>query len=136
MKNTGKPSEELFENHIASYGKRAYLHRFVDAAEIRGRTGKVGQARAAPSDYLLVLDGKTSFVELKSTIHETRFAFSLLRTVQSAACKQVLAAGGSYDVVIHAIKHNRWFWLPYAELRTTERRSIAWDEFPSWRKMP
>lgn len=135
MKNTGKPTEDLFEAHLDSYGKYAYYYRLPDAAEIRGRTGKIGQARPTPSDYIVVLDRRTRFVEVKSTTDEKRFSFSLLRPVQSAAAKRVLAAGGDYEVVIHSIAHNRWFWLPYAELRTDERRSIAWDDFPAWREM-
>ena len=133
MKNTGKPSEDKFERHIASFGKKAFLHRFVDAAEIRGRTGKIGQARTAPSDYMLVLDGETSFAEVKSTVHSTSFQFSLLRTTQSADATRILAAGGTYKVFIHAIEPDLWFCVPYGVLKGHPKRSMTWDELSPWR---
>lgn len=134
MKNTGKPTEEAFEKYVASLGKAAFVHRFVDAAEVRGRTGSIGQTRKAPADYLLTHKGVTSYVEVKSTVHETRFQFSLLRTNQSATAKMALAAGGSYLVVIHAINQDRWFWVPYSDLKVDTRRSMTWEELTPWER--
>jgi penicillin-binding protein-related factor A (putative recombinase) len=133
MKNSGKPSEQIFEDYFASLGKRAYLHRLVDAAEVRGRTGKIGQVRSAPADYIVTCDGQTFYAEVKSTIHKTRFAFSLLRTSQTAAAKQVLAAGGDYFVYIHSIVRNEWFRVPYKSLKSLqpEASSIKWCDL-SW----
>jgi penicillin-binding protein-related factor A (putative recombinase) len=133
MRNTGKPSEEEFEEYFKSFGKRAYVHRFVDAAEIKGRTGKVGEARPAPADYLVTVDGETFYAEVKSTEHETRFAFSLLRTVQSAIAKQVLAAGGDYCLYIHSLHLNQWFKVPYSQVKSSPKKSLTWEELLPWR---
>jgi penicillin-binding protein-related factor A (putative recombinase) len=134
MRNSGKPSEQIFEDYFASLGKRAYLHRLVDAAEVRGRTGKVGQIRPAPADYIVTCDGQTFYAEVKSTTHETRFSLSLLRTSQSAAAKQVLAAGGDYFVYIHSIARNEWFKAPYRSLQLLKQQgvsSVKWCDL-SW----
>jgi hypothetical protein len=66
-KNSGKPSESDFEDILSRLGKRAYCYRIVDAAEVRGRTGRIGFIRPAPSDYIVTIDGQTSYSEVKST---------------------------------------------------------------------
>lgn len=137
MRNTGKPSEHEFERYLNSLGKRVFFYRFPDAAEIRGRTGAVGQARPVPSDYLVTHDGKTFYAEVKSTESDARFAFALLRTVQSAVAKQVLAAGGDYFVYIHALAHNRWYKVPYwliANTKDAGKKSLTWEELETCRE--
>lgn len=136
-KNTGKPSEEIFEKSYDSLGKRAYYCRLVDAAEVKGRTGRMGHVRPQPSDYILVVDGKTSFAEVKSTHNETSFPFSLLRTKQSAAARMILGAGGSYFVYLHDINRDRWFRVPYDVIQITKdhgKASIPWADLKefSW----
>lgn len=129
-KNTGKPSEEHFEAVWGALGKRAYLHRFVDAAEIVGRTGKIGFSRKAPADYLLVHNGQTEFAEVKSTQNATSFPFSLLQVGQTAAAAMAIAAGGSYFVYAHRLSTDEWFRFPYALVVQTKalgKASIPWN---------
>lgn len=135
-KNTGKPSEQLFESAHDSLGKRAYYCRLVDAAEVKGRTGRMGHVRPQPSDYVLVVDGVTSFAEVKSTQEKTSFPFSLLRTKQSAAAKMILGAGGSYFVYLHDLTRDRWFKVPYALIQIVKdhgKSSIPWDDLKEFK---
>lgn len=131
-KNTGKPSEKAFEAAYKKLGKMAYVHRFVDASEIKGKTGVVAvSASAQPSDYMLVEDGKTSFAEVKSTVNETSFPFSLLKKNQNAAALMIMAAGGEYLVFVHAVALDRWFKFNYQlvlDTKATDKASIKWTD--------
>lgn len=128
--NTGKPSEKIWEDSFARQGKRAFTHRFVDAAEIKGKTGKVAVgASPQPSDFLLVNNGLTFFCEVKSTQNETSFPFSMLRTTQSAMAKMILAAGGGYRIYIHSLALDQWFCIPYQvvlDVKAAGASSIKW----------
>lgn len=135
-KNTGKSSEQKWEDHFTALGKSAYFYRVVDAAEVRGRTGKIGFIRPAPSDYILVHQGRTSFAEVKSTQNKTSFPFSILRTVQSAMAKMVLAAGGSYDVYVHNMIGDQWFKISYEVIEAVKasgKSSIPWAQLQDFK---
>ncbi|MES0134538.1 Holliday junction resolvase RecU [Mesorhizobium sp. M0016] len=135
-KNTGKASEQTFEEIHDTLGKRAYYCRLVDAAEVRGRTGRMGHVRPQPSDYILVVDGKTSFAEVKSTQEKTSFPFGLLRTKQSAAAKMILAAGGSYFVYLHDLTRNIWYRVPYDLIQIVKdhgKSSIPWADLKEFK---
>ncbi len=130
-KNTGKPSEQAFEAALNRLGKRAYYCRLVDAAEIYGRVGKTGNVRPQPSDYIITVDGLTSYAEVKSTNDETAFRFSLLRTKQTAAARQILSAGGEYNVFVHHIPTDRWYRIPYTTINMVKeagKASINWHD--------
>ncbi|RWN60247.1 hypothetical protein [Mesorhizobium sp.] len=126
-KNTGKPSEQEFERIWNKLGKRAWAWRVVDAAEVRGRTGKIGFTRSAPSDYIVAYNG-VHFAEVKSTQDDTAFRFSLLRKIPSAMAVMILAAGGDYLVYIHRITTDEWFCIPYQLIRDNSARSLTWKE--------
>ena len=135
-KNTGKPSEQKWEDHFTGLGKVAYFYRVVDAAEVRGRTGKIGFIRPAPSDYVLVHSGRMSFAEVKSTQAKTSFPFSVLRTTQSAVATMVIAAGGTYDVFIHNINDDCWYRVPYQLIQSVKdsgRSSIPWEQLQDFK---
>lgn len=129
-KNLGGATEDDFEGKIRSLGKAAYLYRLVDAAEIRGRTGIVGRARAQPSDYLLTYKGKTVYAEVKGCEKETSFPLSYLRDAQTSAAKQVVAAGGEYLVFIKRLAVGNWYCVPYPaliSLPTDGAKSVKWE---------
>ncbi len=135
-KNTGKPSEQKWEDHFTGLGKVAYYYRVVDAAEVRGRTGKIGFIRPAPSDYVLVHQGRMSFAEVKSTQEKTSFPFSLLRTVQSGIAKMVIAAGGIYEVYVHNLITDTWYKIPYEVIQSTKdsgKASIPWSNLQDFK---
>jgi penicillin-binding protein-related factor A (putative recombinase) len=134
-KNSGKPSESDFEDILSRLGKRAYCYRIVDAAEVRGRTGRIGFIRPAPSDYIVTIDGQTSYSEVKSTTDTSAFRFSLLRTKQSAAAVQIVAAGGDYFVYVHSLVQNRWYRIPYQTIlgvKATGKASINWSDLQGY----
>lgn len=125
-------AEEEFEARYRALGKSAYLHRLVDAAEVHGRTGRIGLSRAMPADYVVVHDGVTHFAEVKSSKDKTAFRFSLLRDKQSAAARMILAAGGGYLVYVKSHVREMWFRFPYALVLSTTKASIPWAELESY----
>ena len=139
-KNTGKKSEQIFEESIDRLGKSAVYFRLVDAAEIRGRTGKVAtSARAQPSDYIVTAYGVTFYAEVKSTQNATSFPFSLLKKSQTAAATMILAAGGEYMVFAHNLLTDRWYRFPYSFVQQTQasgRQSIPWTELETYAWTP
>lgn len=137
-KNTGKPSETFFESVWQRLGKRAYCYRIADAAEVRGRTGKIGLTRATPSDYIVTYNG-TFYAEVKSTQNPTSFPFSLLKKGQSAAAPQVVTAGGGYFVFAHNLTTNTWYRIPYEVIRAVKdvgKASIPWSEMETLKWHP
>jgi len=131
-KNTGKPSEQEFERIWKKLGKGAWTWRVVDAAEVRGRTGKIGYTRAAPSDYIVANQG-VHFAEVKSSQDPTAFRFSLLRTAPSAMAVMILAAGGEYLVYVHRVLTDEWFRIPYQVIKNHSTRSLTWKELENYR---
>ena len=129
-KNTGKPSEQAFDDYWKTQGKSAWVFRFADSSSLTGLNGKKTQALAQPSDRPLIWNGNTEFAEVKSTQDATAFRFSLLRIKQSAYATMILAAGGSYNVYIHAMLSGRWYKIPYQKIKYTrdvlKKESIPW----------
>jgi penicillin-binding protein-related factor A (putative recombinase) len=114
MKNTGKAAQKEFEAYVATKGKSAYLVRFDDASDIRGKTGVAGYAKKQPADYLIMADGLTALLEVKSTENPTRFPFSMLEEGQMLALRKTEAAGGNYFIFIKSIALNIWHFLDRA----------------------
>lgn len=137
-KNTGKPTEALFESSILALGKQGYFYRIKDAAAIKGLTGSVGAGiDATPSDYICAVLGKTFFAEVKSTQHETLFEFKLLKKGQNAHGARIVAAGGGYLVFVHRMLTDDWYVIPMSAIRaheaTMNRKSMAWTEMGAFR---
>ena len=135
MKNTGKSSERDFESRLDALGKRAYYTRLVDAAEVVGRTGRIGFSRSQPSDYVVTLHGNTFYAEVKSTVHEKLFQFSLLRTSQSGAAIMILGAGGEYWIFLHHLLTGNWYRIPYRvvfDAKQNGRASLSWIELEDY----
>lgn len=138
MKNTGKPTEALFEASITALGKRGYWYRIKDAAAIKGLTGSVGVGvDATPSDYICAVWGLTFFAEVKSTQHETLFEFGLLKTGQNAHGRRIIAAGGDYLIFVHRLTTGDWYKIPMWVVHDYEagagRRSITWNEMEKYK---
>jgi len=119
-------AEDDFDDYFKRKGKRAFVFKFPDAAEIYGRVGKIGQTRAVPSDRIVTCEGETYFAEIKSTEDPLRFKRSLLRKSQSAFATQVIAAGGLYLVFVKALVLNCWYVMPYR--RATAEPSVLWTD--------
>lgn len=117
MRNTGKPSEQIFDESWQRLGKKAYVFEFVDTAKASGMNGRFSNTGAQPSDRLLTFEGHTSFAEIKSSTDPDAFKFSLLRKGQGFAAAAAMAAGGAYDVYFHSLPTDRWFKIPYSVIR-------------------
>ena len=114
MKNTGRKSEDIFDEAFQRMGKKAHVHVFTDSAEVRGMNKKAVMVKAQPADRMVTCDGEMFYAEIKSSVSSyDRFDFSLLRPKQSAQATMVLAAGGRYFVFYHHILTDEWFCIPY-----------------------
>lgn len=135
MKNGGE-YEEAFEARFKRLGKRAYLWRITDLADIRGmneiRMGGIKiKAPPAPSDYVVVdYELGMHYAEVKGTTNETSFPFSMIRPAQfSHARRSITAQPGSYFFYIFAVTHETWYRVPAeAILEETTKSSLTWEE--------
>lgn len=137
MRNTGKPSEALFEASITALGKHGYFYRITDAADVRGITGRVGTGmHATPSDYIISVRGVVEFAEVKSTNDLTKFPFSLLKKGQRSHGKQIVASGGLYRVYIHRLKMDTWYRIPLRSIQAVQQagpQSIPWEQMEQFK---
>jgi len=137
VRNTGKDSEAIFEEHWQQQGKAVYLYRFPDAAEIYGRNKKLVNVRSVPSDYLVTTEHGTFYAEVKSTLDPLTFNFSLLKKGQNSAGASVTVAKGVYLVYIHSLAHDQWYCIPYGVIRHTvevvKKKSLRWDELKEYK---
>jgi penicillin-binding protein-related factor A (putative recombinase) len=131
MKNTGKSYEKEFEEHLLrTRGKAFALHRFTDASDVKGRKGIATLQPKQPADFVSVIDGVTSYTEVKSTVSKTSFSFSLLNDHQMAQAKRVTAAGGNYTIFVFSIETNNWYRIPFSIQESY--RAIKWTEMSPW----
>lgn len=138
IKNTGKSSEARFEAYWKSFGKRAYLERRIDLAHVRGLNPDVKGLKLPPqpSDYMLTVEGVTSYAEVKSCSNKTSFPFSQIETGQWTAMVQVVAAGGKYVFFLHNLETNTWYAVPGNIIKTISeqgKQSVKWAELEPFR---
>lgn len=134
--NTGKPSEQLFEEAWEACGKHAYCERVEDAAALFGLNKRRVASSKKTSDYLVTHRGGMFYAEVKSTEHPRLFEFKLLKTHQLGRARMILAAGGRYEIFVHSLALQRWYRIPAAEVfrvEETGRRSIAWPDLEEFR---
>lgn len=131
---SGKGFEKQFEALFLPYGKLAYLHRFDDTADLRGRNnGMALIAKEQPSDYLVTVDGETAYAEVKSTEDPSRFKKSMIRTGQITAARKQCAAGGKYWVFVHSNVLRQWFKIPAEFILQSSQASWLWEELWAFR---
>ena len=131
-KNTGKRSQDRFEEIFGKLGKRAYLFRLPDTAEVRGRAGK-GWVRDQPSDYIVTEDGDMYYAEVKSTQNRTSFSVTALEKGQRSAAKRQTIAGGKYFVFIHRLLTDDWYKVPAEILFNANKSSMKWRELEPYK---
>lgn len=132
-KNTGKPSEKEFVDIFKKLGKKVFVHRIMDNAEVRGRVGGTGHVRAMPSDWIVTENGVMYYAETKSTMSKVSFKASSLTISQKAAARQQFAAGGLYFVFIHRLTTGDWYKVPADFLLMSGKTTFKWIEFQSYR---
>lgn len=136
MRNTGKPSENRFENALRKlYGVRVFIQEFYDAAYLHGLNRKPVMAPEQPADRLVVLDGKTFFAEIKSVSKGQSFPFGMIKSNQIGAGVLVSKAGGDYFFFVHDLQTDTFYKVPAALVKTTQdsgKKSLKWSEMEVW----
>ena len=140
MKNTGKASEEIFDDFIARQGKGFCLIPFEDQAALVGlNKGKIMRSSAKPCDRIVISISGTSFCEIKSTHNKTSFPFSMLRDGQTAYAKKITTASGIYFVFVHNKLTNRWYRIPWKRIEDqilNGVKSLKWTDLEDLRFQP
>lgn len=138
MKNTGKPSQTLFESRLTQrYGKRCFVHRVTDAAEVTGMNSrssgrtKVVIVKEQPSDFIVTVEGTTFYAEVKSTTGG-RWSRSKIEPGQFKAMTRQVAAGGPYWIYIHFITEDKWGFISGREFLESTKKSWSYDDLDDW----
>jgi len=132
-KNTGKPSEILFENALRHvYGKRVFIQEFYDAAYLHGLNKRPVLAPEQPADRLVTANGTMFYAEIKSVLKGTSFPFSMIKSNQLRAAKEQSMAGGLYYFFVHDLAGDRFYMVPASQVLNTEKQSLKWDEMTLW----
>lgn len=136
MKNTGKPSEQRYENALRKlYGTRVHIQEFYDAAYLHGLNGKPVKAPEQPADRLVTLDGHTFYAEIKSVSKGNSFPFSMIKTNQLRAGKLASLAGGTYLFMVHDLQTDTFYKVPASLVLETQgagKQSLKWSEMEVW----
>lgn len=103
QKNDGKLEEKLVREWLEErnqHKQRFAYHRFPDARAARGAM------QAQPSDMLVISEGITTFLEIKSTEQKTRLPRS--KVSQYGMLKKMSFAGAEVAVLVHRLAFNDW----------------------------
>lgn len=134
MTSIWKDAESEFVSFFAPFGKRAYVQRLTDTAHVRGESGVSASFKdAQPADYLVTWDGYTFYSEVKSTLSEPSFSFSMIRKAQWAACRQVIAADGMYYFWIRRESVPQWYVVPARVFIQHDAKSVRWVELEPYK---
>lgn len=136
MKNTGKASEQAFENCIAhTFQGRAFVYRFEDGSDLHGLNGHAVKSAKKPADYLVCLNGVTSLAEVKSSVHATTFSFGIIKPHQLAAAKKIKMAGGHHKFYVHRLDSNVFYVVDVAQIEEAlkaGKKSLRWVDLQTW----
>lgn len=123
-----------FVESFRKYGKAAFVHEFVDTAQIKGLHGNKAVMVEQPSDYLVVLNGQVFFAEVKSCSNPTSFPRSALRKSQTKTILQLIPAGGLYFVYIRHETNGQWYKVPgHFFTQDLNKKSWKWEELASFK---
>jgi penicillin-binding protein-related factor A (putative recombinase) len=137
MKHIWKDAEEEFVSFFAPFGKHAYVQRLSDTAFVRGTSGRSASFKdAQPSDFIVTWLGNMFYAEVKSTINEPSFPFSMIKKPQWAAAKQAVAAKGGYYFWIKRETASQWYVVPARIFIEHDAKSIRWDALETYKLQP
>lgn len=136
--NTGKPSEQIFEE--AMRRQKNAVFRLRDKADLYGLNKKNVAAFGQPSDYIVITKEGAFLSEVKSSNHPTSFPLSCFTRAQRAAMAMCEAnnVGHYYLVFIHNMLENKWYISnAKAIIKTVKsgRKSIKWSNLNSCKEI-
>ena len=133
LKNTGKSSEQLFEDFYKKrWGRKVFIHRVTDSAEVNGRHKGRTKAvvKAQPSDFICTVNGEMEYAEVKSSNNKTSFPFGSISRVQLGSAKLQKMAGGNYFFYLHNKVADMWYRVEGETILTIQaqgKSSVKWD---------
>lgn len=123
-----KTCEHDFQAHWKQFGKRAWCHRFSDAAEAKALNGVDAIAPAQPSDFLVCHDGLMFLAEVKHSADKVSFSHSNIRPKQMGCARMSVPAGGNYLFFIFSKHLAKWFCIPAAVIIASQNKSTKWAD--------
>lgn len=131
-----KLAELFFEAHWKQFGKKAWVHRFTDAAQAIGMNGAKTIAPAQPSDYFVVHNGESFFAEVKYSSDSTGFHHSNIRPKQMACARMSVPAGGTYLFFIKSKVTGKWYCVPAFVITTHTSKTHHWADLAQYEWIP
>jgi len=146
-KRSGYVWESTFKKSVQTYLPEAFIFKIIDTHSIEGLLSILRKSHTqyenymipkVPSDFIIVWNGKTMWVECKNTHNKTSFPLSNIKKHQLEFGKAIVRAGGEYFLAIQRDKpyHKRAFLIDLEtflkmELRAIKekRKSIKWELF-------
>ena len=129
---TGKVAEAKLREMLAGLGKRAYLYRIEDAADLFGlNNDRAINTTPKPADNVMVLNGWMGFVECKETLNEKGFPLNNVKTHQWAHARQIESAGGNYCFFLYALV-SKWMYLVPARVLALRKGTVPWETLEPW----
>jgi penicillin-binding protein-related factor A (putative recombinase) len=134
-RNDGKKTEGLFDDFYKSHMAQTpdfLYYRFVDANLAKSLT--VG---SQPADRLIIYKGHATLVEIKSSIDPVRFPLKNISKKQIGYGKRWIMAGASSMFIIHRMRTNEFFFLPFEEVYKklqSKKASWRWEELTEFKK--
>lgn len=117
----GKTAERLAKAQLLRLSKLSAIHhyRFPDA--------RSGSMVAAPSDYLLLVEGLSIFLEVKETESKTRLPFQNFGKDQVARMRRFELAGAHPLVIIYHSSLKAWRSPEFEIFTTRDEGTGSWD---------
>lgn len=128
IKNTGKPSEEIFLAAI-----EGAVFRLRDAKDLHGLNKRRVTAFCMPADFVVVSPNSMFFAEVKSSNNKTSFSLSCFQPAQKAAMVRCYSASDiiRYYVFVHNIITDMWYIIDGGEIVRAirdKKKSIKWGD--------
>jgi len=140
--------EDRFRDNLLRDYPDAFVYKIMDTHSIEGLLGKLKAAHMqyknflvpkVPGDFITVIDGKTRWIECKSTANKTSFPFGNISPHQLQFASDIEGAGGEYIFAIRRDeKQNQQAWLVSATEMfkmindSSPRKSIKWPIFETY----
>lgn len=129
MKHVWKDAEDEFVSFFAPLGKHAAIERLTDTAHVRGTTGLKRLIKdSQPADFVVTMYGSMFYAEVKSTVNEPSFPFSMIAKNQWRAARKAVAAGGNYQFFIRRETTGEWYVIHASHIIDHEAKSMKWAE--------